>query len=205
MFILASVFFYTAKFFTRYDLLRTLGKRGLNRNIMQKYQIHNVAKIILLFICLPCLCHARGGPENPSLDKLGQAISKLVIQHYPKATSHVFEQSIGFECSTRVYVTPMISKVQPPPTETVRGPMEDGVWCDIWYRKGDLGMEPAYARGEGVTSRAFFKEHMYYPNDPQKKCHLMVTLRLPLETTSEQKQFVEELRGLLKQFGTYLP
>ena len=83
--------------------------------------------------------------------------------------------------------------------------MDDGVWCNVWCRAGDLETRPAYARSEGVTKREFFKEHIYYPSDSRKKCHLLVTLRLPMETTNEQRKFVKELRGLLNQFGKYLP
>jgi len=83
--------------------------------------------------------------------------------------------------------------------------MEDGVWCHVWCRPGDLQESPAYARSQGVLEREYFKEHIYYPNDREKKCHLMVTLRLPLQTTQQEKQFVKDLRGLLEKFGKYLP
>jgi hypothetical protein len=33
----------------------------------------------------------------------------------------------------------------------------------------------------------------------------MVVLRLPLESDEAQTKFVEELRGLLNEFGKYLP
>ena len=140
---------------------------------------------------------------SPSLEKLHKAVNKLVLQHYPKATSHVFEENIGFEYSTRVYVTRMISKGEAQLT-TERGPMNDGVWCNIWYRKGDLEKAPAYARAEGEIKREAFKEHTYYPNDSKHKCHLMVTLRLPLKTTDKHKKFVKELHQLLNNFGKYL-
>lgn len=145
---------------------------------------------------------------DPSLKPLHQAIAGLVTRHYPKATSYVFEQTIGFEYSTRIYVTKIISKRLPgtePLLAPERGPMKGGVWCEIWCRAGDLVTEPAYARSEGVTKREFFQEHIYYPNDSPKRYHLMVTLRLPLETTNEHKQFVKELRVLLNEFGKYLP
>ena len=150
---------------------------------------------------------ATGDDENPSLGKLHQAIAKLVAKHYPQATSHVLGQTIGFEYSTRVYVTRMLAKLPDgeAPLDAVRGPMKEGVWCHIWCRSGDLEKEPAYQRGEGVIKREFFKEHTYYPNDPRHKCHLMVTLRLPRETSKEQTQFVKDLRELLDRFGRYLP
>lgn len=177
------------------------------------HQLRNLAmqnKLILnsvLCILLPISAVAQEEVESPSLKTLHQAIAKLVVRHYPKATSHVFEKAIGFEYSTRVFVTRIVSKIpgSESPLAAERGPMNDGVWCDVWYRTGDLDTEPAYARSEGVTKREFFKEHIYYPNDSRKRCHLLVTLRLPLETTNEQRLFVKELRVLLSQFGKYLP
>ena len=151
---------------------------------------------------------AQADAEGPSLKRLRHAIAELVGRHYPKATSHVCEQSIGFEYSTRIYVTELVTKRPPgvaPIVGAERGPMEDGVWCHVWCRPGDLQESPAYARSQGVLEREYFKEHIYYPNDREKKCHLMVTLRLPLQTTQQEKQFVEELRGLLEKFGKYLP
>ena len=167
--------------------------------------------LILNFVlCLPLSISAvaQEDVDSPSLKTMHQAIAELVVRYYPKATSHVFERTIGFEYSTRVYVTPVVSKRLPrseAPLAPERGPMDDGVWCNVWCRTGDLETRPAYARSEGVTKREFFKEHIYYPNDSWKKCHLLVTLRLPIETTNEQRKFVKELRGLLNQFGKYLP
>ena len=158
-------------------------------------------------VLLPISAVAQESVGTPSLRNLHQAIAELVVQHYPASTSHVFEETIGFEYSTRVFVTRQVSKV-PPGTEAPRaperGPKDDGVWCSIWYRAGDLNKEPAYARGEGAIKREFFKEYTYYPNDIRNQCHLLVTLRLPLETTDEQRLFVKELRVLLNQFGKYL-
>lgn len=168
---------------------------------MQRLSIINFALCLLL----PISAVAEEDGESPSLKKLHQAIAELVVRHYPKANSHVFEQTIGFEYSTRIYITRVVSKAVPAPIAPERGPMDDGVWCNVWCRPGDLETEPAYARSEGVTKREFFKEHIYYPNDSRNKCHLMVTLRLPSETTKEQMQFVKELRHLLNQFGKYLP
>ena len=171
---------------------------------MQNNLILNSVLCLLLSISAV----AQEAVESPSLNTLPQAIAELVVRHDPKATSQVFERTIGFEYSTRVYVTSVVSK-RLPGSEVLlapeRGPMDDGVWCNVWCRKGDLETEPAYARSEGVTTRKFFKEHIYYPNDSRKKCHLLVTLRLPIETTNEQRKFVKELRGLLNQFGKYLP
>lgn len=162
----------------------------------------------VLFVLLPISAVADESGESPSLKNLHQAIAELVAQHYPESTSHVFEETIGFEYSTRVFVTRQVSKILPgteAPRAPERGPKDDGVWCSVWYRTGDLNTEPAYARSEGAIKREFFKEHTYYPNDSRNKCHLLVTLRLPLETTDEQRQFVKELRVLLNQFGKYLP
>ena len=167
----------------------------------------------LILACVLCLLVplsvvAQGDDKSPSLKTLHQAIAKIVVRHYPKATSHVFQQTIGFEYSTRIYVTRAVAKVPPgaeAPLAKERGPMDDGVWCDIWYRDEDLETRALYARSEGATRREFFNEHIYYPNDSRNKCHLLVTLRLPLETTKEQMQFVKELRELLSQFGEYLP
>lgn len=171
---------------------------------MQKLSILNFALCLLL----PISAVAEEDGESPSLKKLHQAIAELVVRHYPKATSHVFQQTIGFEYSTRIYVMRAVTKVplgSEAPLAKERGPMDDGVWCDVWYRQGDLETRARYARSEGVTKREFFKEHIYFPNDSRNKCHLLVTLRLPLETTKEQIQFVKELRELLNQFGKYLP
>ena len=158
-----------------------------------------------LCLLLPVSAVAQEETESPSLKKLHQAIAELGVRHYPKSTSYLFQDTIGFESSTRIYVTQVVSKAVPAPLAPERGPMDDGVWCNVWYRPGDLETEPAYARSEGVTKREFFKEHIYYANDSRNKCHLMVTLRLPLETTKEQMRFVKELRDLLNQFGEYLP
>ena len=38
--------------------------------------------------------------ELPSIAPLHQAISELVVEYYPKATSYVFDQEIGFETAT---------------------------------------------------------------------------------------------------------
>jgi len=169
---------------------------------MQRIAVFNLALCLLL---LPVSAVAQEDRESPSLKALHQAIAQLVVRHYPKATSHVFQQEIGFEYSTRIYVTPAVTKVRPAPLAPERGPMDDGVWCHVWYRRGDLETQPRYARSEGVTKREFFKEHIYYPNDSRNKCHLLVTLRLPSETTKGQIGFVKELRVLLNQFGKYLP
>jgi len=158
-----------------------------------------------LCLVLPISAVAQDGGESPSLTKLHQAIAELVVRHYPKATSHVFEQTIGFEYSTRIYVTRLVRLGSEAPLTVARGPMADGVWCNVFYRAEDLETRARYARNEGVTKREFFKEHVYYPNDSRNECHLLVTLRLPLETTKEQMQFVKELRELLNQFGAYLP
>ena len=172
---------------------------------MQKAMMLNFVFCLLL---LPVSNVVGQDEKSPSLKKLHRAIDEIVVRHYPRATSHVFEQTIGFEFATRVYVTRLVSKRLPgmaPLLGCERGPMDNGVWCDIWYRTGDLKTEPAYARAEGVTNREFFREHIYYPNDRPKKCHLMVVLRLPLESDEAQTKFVEELRGLLNEFGKYLP
>lgn len=168
------------------------------------------SRIFFAVICLllPLSTVAQEKAKSPSLQKLHQAIAKLVGKHYPRATSYYFEQTIGFEHSTRVYVTKLVSKYPKgleQPIGLVRGPMDDGVWCQVWYRSGDMNDEPAYQRGEGAMKREFFTEHLYYANDRQKKGHLVVTLRLPLKTTREQRQFIKELRELLNQFGEYLP
>lgn len=169
---------------------------------------NNLILSSVLCLLLSISAVAKEDVESPSLKTLHQAIAELVVRYYPKATSHVFERTIGFEYSTRVYVMPVVSKRLPgseAPLAQERGPMDDGVWCNVWCRAGDLETRPAYARSEGVTKREFFKEHIYYPSDSRKKCHLLVTLRLPMETTNEQRKFVKELRGLLNQFGKYLP
>ena len=170
---------------------------------MQKTLILTCALCLLL----PLSPGARQDGKSPSLEKLHQAIAKLVVRHYPKATSHVFEHEIGFDYATRVYVTRLVSKVPAgveAPRAPVRGPMEDGVWCRIWYRAGDLKTQPQYQRSEGELRRQFFKEHIYYPNDSRNKCHLLVTLRLPLKTTKAHVHFVSELRQLLSQSGKHL-
>jgi len=56
-----------------------------------------------------------------------------------------------------------------------------------------------------MTNREFFQEHIYYPSDRQKKCPLMVVLRLPLNSDQPQTKFVEQLRGQRNEFGKYLP
>ena len=160
---------------------------------------------IALCLLLPIPAVAQEDAASPSLKKLHQAIAELAARHYPGSTSYRFQDTIGFEYSTRIYVTRVVSKVVPAPLAPERGPMDDGVWCNVWYRPGDRETEPAYARSEGITKREFFKEHIYYPNDSRNKCHLMVTLRLPLKTTKKQMQFVKELRELLHQFGKHLP
>ncbi|MEC7356269.1 MAG: hypothetical protein VYE53_14095 [Planctomycetota bacterium] len=170
---------------------------------MRKYVIH----FILASLLGSPSGTAQERTELPSLVPLHQAVSELVVEHYPKATSHVFDQEIGFETATRIYITELVAKYPPGvelPRAPVRGPMDDGVWCQLWRRSGDLDHLPAYQRSEGILKREFFKEHLYYANDPLTKCHLVVTLRLPLKTTAEQDQFVKDLRGLLNRFGTYL-
>ena len=185
-----------------------LSREGrLMRDVIRRNSDMKNNLILKLALCLllPASAFSQGDAESPSLEKLRQAIAELVGRHYPKATSYAFQDTIGFEYSTRIYVTRVVSKAVPAPRAPERGPMGDGVWCNVWCRQGDLETEPAYARSEGVTKREFFKEHIYYPNDRRNKLHLMVTLRLPLETTKEHMQFVKELRGLLNQFGKYLP
>ena len=169
---------------------------------------NNLILTSVLCLFLPISAVAQTEVDSPSLETLHQAIAGLVARHYPQSTSHVFEETIGFEYSTRVFVTRAVSKSPSgveSPLAPERGPMHDGVWCNVWYRTGDLNTEPAYARSEGATKREFFNEYIYYPNDSRNKCHLLVTLRLPLETTNEQRQFIKELRALLNQFGKYLP
>lgn len=172
---------------------------------MLKNSMRNL--VVFLFL-LPTSVVVGQGLKSPSLENLHRAIDELVVRHYPKATSHVFETAIGFEFATRIYVTEAISKRLPgvnPLIAPERGPMDDGVWCDIWYRTGDLKKEPAYARVEGLTKREFFNEYIYYPNNSRKKCHLRVVLRLPLKTTKAEVNFLKELRDLLDQFCEYLP
>ncbi len=166
---------------------------------------NNLVFTLALCLLLPISTVAQEDAETPSLKKLHQAIAELGDRHYPKSTSHVFQDTIGFEYATRIYVTRVVSKAIPPPLAPERGPMNGGVWCNVYYRPGDLETEPAYARSEGSTKREFFKEYIYYPNDSRKKCHLVVTLRLPMKTTKAQMLFVKELRELLNQFGKYLP
>ena len=166
--------------------------------------------VSFLTICLllPLVAVAQEATKNPSLEKLHQAIAEIVSKHYPESTSHLFEQTIGFEHATRVYVTRLAAKYPPgvkPPVAPERGPLANGVWGQVWYRDGDMNDQPAYQRSEGVMQREFFKEHRYYANDAQKQGHLIVTLRLPLETTPKHRQFVTELRALLNQFGKYVP
>ncbi len=159
-------------------------------------------------LLLPLAAVAQETNKNPSLEQLHQAIAEIVSKHYPQSTSHLFEQTIGFEHATRIYVTRLAAKYPPgvePPVAPERGPMDDGVWCQVWYRSGDMNDQPAYQRSEGVMQREFFKEHRYYANDAQRKGHLIVTLRLPLKTTAKQQQFVKEFRSLLNQFGKHLP
>ena len=135
---------------------------------------NNLILACVLYIFLPISAVAHAEVDSPSLKTLHQAIAGLVARHYPQSTSHVFEETIGFEYSTRVFVTRIVSK-SPSGVESSlapeRGPMHDGVWCNVRYRSGDLNAEPAYARSEGVMKREFFKEHIYYPNDSRNKCH----------------------------------
>ena len=170
-----------------------------------------MTKTMILFVLVGLFGQLSGmaqeTTELPSLVPLHQAISELVDEHYPKATSHVFDQEIGFETATRIYVTELVAKYPPGvelPRAPVRGPIDGGVWCQLWCRSGDLDHLPAYQRSEGILERELFKEHLYYANDPLTKCHLVVTLRLPLKTTADQDQFVKDLRGLLSRVGTYL-
>ena len=167
----------------------------------------------LMLTCVFCLfmipiVDASGQDEkSPSLKELHRQIDVVVLKHYPKATSYVFEDAIGFEFATRKYVTRLVAKRLPgtkPLIGLERGPMDGGVWCDIWYRSGDLKTEPAYARAAGVTRREFYREFILYPNDGQRKCHLIVVLRLPLETSESEVEFVEELKALLNQFGNHV-
>lgn len=155
---------------------------------------------------LPCV-HAEETLNATSLDGLHGAISKLVKRYYPESTSHVFERAIGFEFSTRVYVTDLVAKIPPGvprPRGTERGPMANRVWCSIWLRDGALSSRPVYARSEGELVREHFIEHIFYPNDSEQELHMIVTLRLPLKTTSQQQRFLKEFKKMIGQFGQYL-
>jgi hypothetical protein len=48
--------------------------------------------------------------KSPSLRKLHRAIDEIVVRHYSKATSQLFEQIIGFEFASRIYVARLVSK-----------------------------------------------------------------------------------------------
>ena len=169
---------------------------------------NNFAIIFILSLTIPVIPETQQDVGDASLEALHQAIVELVVQHYPDATSHVFDQEIGFEESTRIYVAQSLSKFpqgMEVPRETVRGPMKNGVWCRIWCRDGALNDHPAYQRAQGEIQREYFREHVYYPSNREKNCHLLVTLRLPLEKTKQQVKFTNELSELLNHFGDYLP
>jgi len=168
----------------------------------------NKSLSLLLLSCffLPSL-HADETFDATSLDDLHVAITKLVKRHYPESTSHVFERTIGFEFSTRVYVTDLVSKMppgMPKPTGTERGPMANGVWCSIWLRDGDLSSQPVYQRSEGELVREHFIEYTLYPNDSEQNMHMIVTLRLPLKTSTKEQRFLKDFKKMISQFGQHV-
>ena len=166
------------------------------------------AIVFILSLTIPAISHAQEEVRGAALEGLHRAIVELVVRHYPDSTSHVFDQEIGFEASTRIYVTQALSKFpkgMEVPCEAVRGPMGNGVWCRIWRRDGALNDHPAYQRAQGEIQREHFREHVYYPSNQEKNCHLLVTLRLPLEQTKQHVKFTKELQELLNHFGDYLP
>ena len=51
---------------------------------------------LALCILLPVSAVAQEDAESPSLQKLHQAMAELGVHRYPKSTSYVFQQTIGF-------------------------------------------------------------------------------------------------------------
>ena len=141
------------------------------------------------------------------LKRLEKSVSKLVEDHYPKATINAFQDVIHFEHSTRLYITEPVSeapgakKVQ---NVVVRGPMAGGVWCDIQFKNwaaGDRDLSPLV---DTVVARNSFVEYVFHPSDSENHCHLVVTLRVPRDPTDREKQFVEALRKHLQKFGEFI-
>lgn len=166
-----------------------------------------VIRFFMFVLVVPLVCYGQETVDYSPLKKLHGSVAELVARYYPEATSYVFEDQIGFEDSTRIYVAKMLAKMpegMKRPREIVRGPMKDGVWCNIWLREGNLNSAAAYQRAEGVVERESFREHYFYANDSDKECHLIVTLRFPLDKNKTETKFTHELRDLLSQFGEQL-
>jgi hypothetical protein len=143
---------------------------------------------------------ANSDPGNAALNRFHQELRKVLAKHFPRASSHVFDDKIHFEHATRLYVARAIAKTplgQQPPLVEVRGPNNDGVWCEIRFREGFV----PYARSEGATDRQHFTEYIYYPHFQDLDCHLYVTLRLPSGAEQQvQGQFLADFRKLLESF-----
>lgn len=138
-----------------------------------------------------------------TLKRLEESVAELVKRYYPEATTNSFHNVVHFEHATRLYVREAIVKVpagREAPREVVRGPGKGGVWCDLAVGNGPL---PPIQRADGVLERGGFREH-FFAIGAGGQSYALVTLRLPLEPTEKEEEFVVALREHLAGYGDFI-
>lgn len=157
--------------------------------------------VCLLTLFAPSL-PVSAADDLPELERLHAAVSELVTRHYPDATSHVFRNRIHFEHNTRIYVIPGLVKTpigEEPPLVEERGPLPQGVHCDIRWYAGPA----ATARAEGTLDRRAFRELFLAPSSGMDS-HLLVVLRIPASGERVPDRFLMEFEALVRGFDRYL-
>ena len=133
-------------------------------------------------------------------ERFYQDVRQLVRQHYPDATSHRLGNKVHFEHDTRIFVVHDALKTgewQDPREE--RGPRKNGVYCDIWFRKGAYG---GAATVPQTFDKRYFTVLLLAPYSSKLDGHLYVHLKLPGNGRAPEG-FEEQATALINGFEKY--
>lgn len=137
--------------------------------------------------------------QNPALKPFYTEMRGLFRRHYPKATSHLLEDTIHFEDATRLFIVHEALKTgewQDPWEE--RGPRLGGVLCDMTLRKGRY---QGAATVPQTFDKRYFKVLFLAPYSAKRDVHLVVRLAYPRDVNDD---FLTQFMEQANDFGEYL-
>ncbi|MGB5850115.1 MAG: hypothetical protein WBH40_16625 [Ignavibacteriaceae bacterium] len=165
----------------------------------------NVRLNISRFLCLALLTtsvYAQNAKtlHDPRLEQIYLSVQRIVISHYPTATSHLLKNKIQFEFNTRLFI--------------IHVPLKTGEWQDPWEERGPrkggilgtIELRDGEYTGAAMVPQTF--DRLYYsiillaPYSRKHDCYLYVHLYVPQHES--KPEFNKELIELVNAFESKL-
>jgi hypothetical protein len=138
-------------------------------------------------------------PPRYDLRTLHAAVGRVVLRHYPGATSHVLDGKIYFERDTRIFLVhhPLKSGEWQDPVEE-RGPKLNGVIVEIAIARGPYGGAAMLPQS---FSHHYFTRFVTAPYSEKLDAHLHVTVKHAARVSQD---FLKELTAVLDRFDEHV-